>query len=535
MKKNMTIVLFAFIASINSTFASNKLNQNTPEIVINFRNKNIDYSNLNDVKKGTYFKINVINVNRNLYKISLDKKDSNVAAIAKLPDFASLGLGKLSDMLAALKGRSNSALNLIHNDSSSTEMLFSIGSDKPTPDTIKAKLKYFYDLILQYYNTLDELNQNYNKWVSYTKYVEDSFSDSLYIQRGVMPLVVFDNKYSCTDCKSATDTVRKVSDLINMNNHYLLNEISKVEKEVRESNIEFLLVRTKGDVSNSSNENAPSTKKETSNKRKKVVKKRNQNRNSSTDETPKANKQSNVDTTTFKDFIKEVTELLSEIKNDCITINNNINPSKVADAIKVINFLNLNTNSYTTLPILYNGDIKDIKVNLVPIASGANLSPYDFDIRIPTETTLYFATSGGVMRSSLYDKDHSVQTTIIKNQSSIDTLSKIVDEGSLEYSAGISVLGHLGIRIFGELGINLALGFGTTVTNVTKPQLLSGFGLTYGEKNMISLNVMTSFGMVDRLSSAFDTKTEYRIIPNSYMVSRFCVGLSVSLGYAIQI
>lgn len=185
--------------------------------------------------------------------------------------------------------------------------------------------------------------------------------------------------------------------------------------------------------------------------------------------------------------------------------------------------------SYYSLPQYFNGEAKEIHIDLVPREPFYG-PKYSTLIRIEEKGKPYFGYSSGLFKSLLENHNFtSIQDTIQK-------MTYLTQEGNSSLF-GINALVHIGWYI-NQSDVSFHLGLGPTLSlaKPINPGLFIGGGLGIGRKDklMISLGLHTS--IIRHKSNIFEfdpviNKYKFDGITEEVYVSKIQTNLAFSIGY----
>jgi len=96
----------------------------------------------------------------------------------------------------------------------------------------------------------------------------------------------------------------------------------------------------------------------------------------------------------------------------------------------------------------------------------------------------------------------------------------------------LSTLLHFGWKLKNPyLGFHGSIGPAFSISNKVKPRLAIGGGLSFGKKQMLTIDVLGLGGYVNRKSEGYSTKDSYSAEPGQIVVSKLNFGWGISIGY----
>jgi hypothetical protein len=157
------------------------------------------------------------------------------------------------------------------------------------------------------------------------------------------------------------------------------------------------------------------------------------------------------------------------------------------------------------------------------------------DLRFPSFSKSFIGTGISFYCSTLHNDAYSIIQTKIDSSKSTYSLKK---EKNISAEIGIAALLHFGektdyrlFNILPPIGYNFVIGPAVSISNTVKPRLSAGGGITFGTRQMLSINMLLIAGYTDRLSSAYDENSSYLTNPVNPTVSKLSFGFAFSVGY----
>jgi hypothetical protein len=215
---------------------------------------------------------------------------------------------------------------------------------------------------------------------------------------------------------------------------------------------------------------------------------------------------------------------------------NSINADKTNELLTAIVFYDNNKEAiYTSLPIQFKGEQAKLDITILPRKDEYLLQSFRTKLLFPLGTKQYFAVAVSFYwATSLNDDSYSIVGT---PTSSTSTVYKIVKENIPNSEIGMASLIHFGWKLNDEktFGLHFSFGPGVSISKNIKPRLLIGGGLTYGNKQMLALNLGMALGYVDRLSDTIDSNQNYSQKPDNISVSKLQTGFFISVAYLFNL
>ena len=215
-----------------------------------------------------------------------------------------------------------------------------------------------------------------------------------------------------------------------------------------------------------------------------------------------------------------------------------INAEKVTTLLKSIILLDNNSNeTFVSLPQQLNGNETQIKIQIVPAATDSNLPSYSTVLKFTQKQKFFTGMSMSFYYAGFNDEIYS--TTAITTGT--NTNYRLVNENNSKGETGVVSLLHFGCKPWinnatnlKDLALNIVIGPALALTKNVRPRVAVGGGLSYGRKNMITLNALYMAGYIDKKSTAYDLNTDYSVAPTNITVSKLAGSFALSLGYIYE-
>ena len=472
----MKKLLFAFflLTTFTTTFAQ-KI------IKVDFKDKTISPLNeIENLKLSELYKIEIDHVNLNLYNVVLNKKDTIYKSAVKFPTFELVNLGGIGDLLSKINLNS---LSTKREDSSKIRTDIKI-KNNITYDNLeivvekrirkeKMELEKYYSKINKYNDEIDELN--------------------LKIQNHLLSYSVLDRTNSTFSLLNSGFTIDKILN----ESTAIRNNIRNLKAEIEKEKFEYLQFRTE------------------SGKEEIIAK------------NPK-----------LKDADKYITDAYTKTVTDVGLVYQTINAEKVTTLLKSIILLDNNSNeTFVSLPQQLNGNETQIKIQIVPAATDSNLPSYSTVLKFTQKQKFFTGMSMSFYYAGFNDEIYS--TTAITTGT--NTNYRLVNENNSKGETGVVSLLHFGCKPWiknttnlKDLALNIVIGPALALTKNVRPRVAVGGGLSYGRKNMITLNALYMAGYIDKKSTAYDVNTDYSVAPTNITVSKLAGSFALSLGYIYE-
>jgi hypothetical protein len=222
----------------------------------------------------------------------------------------------------------------------------------------------------------------------------------------------------------------------------------------------------------------------------------------------------------------------NELKSSLNKIYSSVDAVQISSLIKSIISLQNNVDktsksnsesNYLSIPFRLDIDCPKLSIDIEPRKAGFGLPGYHSGDIILIHPSDYMGIGACFYISGLYDQVYSLE----EQNNGTDTILTIVDEKLKHFEIGIASLFHYGLN-FGEshFGGHIVMGPALSLANPAKLRLAFGGGLSYGNKQRLSLNFLLMGGYVDRRSKITNI-TE----PEELTVSKLQMSYGLSVGY----
>lgn len=419
-----------------------------------------------DLKEGDYCYLRVRNINLNLFKISYnlnDINDSTVTSSLELPMFKLIGFDNLTSFLN--KAAPSAITTTLITKSLNDYLLYN-------REIAKGKEKEKDPLTERINGQLKFMNETVNKIIDIERLIDDLFKKSSSLELSFLTLH---------------------PDISNeLNGSFSLNELIIEANSYRD-----MLNKTMNVVNDSSFALS----------------------NLMTDE---------MDDSLLSDLYSKYNELKSSINK----IYSAISADQISNLIKSIIRLQNNVDNtsesnsgsdYISIPFRLDSDCPKLSIDIVPRITEFGLPDYHSGDIFLIRPSNYIGIGACFYISGLYNRIYSLQESF----NGADTVFTTVNEKPNHFEIGIASLFHFGWN-FGKshFGGHVVMGPALSLSTPAKLRLAFGGGLSYGEKQRLSLNLLIIGGYVDRGSKKTNiTKAE------ELTVSKLQMSCGLSVGY----
>ncbi|MBN2396012.1 MAG: hypothetical protein JXC36_06080 [Candidatus Atribacteria bacterium] len=447
-------------------------------ITLDFQNKEFtsNLKELDNIKKGDFYKLTIKNINMNLYEVNIKKKDSIIISEVTFPTFDMVNLGGVDEILNKLGQIVISEKQMDYKKSKDLIQLFP-GNELDLLPGLRNEIKERINIEKLYLETKLKSIDNINRRID---------NLSLNVQKKTYSYLVKDP--SMTYFKELSGKVP--FDTILSNVTFIRTMIEKLIKELenKQSGYNTFISDEKIKILFKTDE-----------------------------ELSKAN--------------KNLLEVFSNVISSAKKTFEGINSDRVSTWINSIIFKenNFNELTYTTLPQQFNGDITRLKIYINQRNSSYGLPSYNTEIVFPQVKQFFL----GLGMSFYYGNFVNVLYSIKASLNDTSTTYSIVDEENKAGELGVTTLLHIGYRPFINadwFALNLVTGPALSLTNTVKPRVAAGGGISFGMKKMFSINLLYIGGYTEVKSNVYNTSEIYVTKPEKVTVSKFKNKFGLSFG-----
>ncbi len=234
--------------------------------------------------------------------------------------------------------------------------------------------------------------------------------------------------------------------------------------------------------------------------------------------------------------ITDAQKKIATTVGDAITA---LSVEKVNELMGTLVLLGNNTGQdYVSLPQQYNGGAGSVALRIDPIdAAKTNLGSYATTLRFNDVDRTYGGMSLGFFIGGLHDEAYSTlkKTTAVNDSTDVSTYTLVEEEpGSIEFGASALFITGRKFANTDRVGYHFAFGPGVAISDKVRARLLFGPGLSFGRKHMLMLNVGGILGYTQQLANNYTSDGIYSEKPEDVTVARLNTSLFVSLGYMFK-
>lgn len=450
-------------------------------IVLDFKERTIKkQESLQSLKPGDFFRVEIENVNMDLYKITIGKTDSAVSKAMTIPNFGAFGTKELSDLLSSLSplgGKAGVAAIMTSGireermRALEMQLMSQMSYDrlqaraelhpKTIPDTIlvklkidslQEKLKAIGDTLKKVKEHIDGFTRRYNKYImraqlqftgSASQTEPEQVQDEMYVAASAFYQQLVDLDVQASNALREYETGIKSFEKVIAGNKGLQTG----DRDLRNGFQMFAVTLSKA--------------------------------------------QESVSAESTLTYVSAVTAVL-----------------------------NNESRKYVSLPFQLTKERTRLDITISPRKEDSHLQSYSTQLMFPFKQTEMWGVSSGYYVG--YMKNEAYSTKMLA-----DSSFSIVNEDPLQIEHGMVALLHYGKK-------NFQIGFGTAIAIADKirPRLCVGVGGMRGDTQRILWNLGMLIGHSDAHSKVYpDPSAVYRTRPGDITVSRLRVGLYLSLSY----
>lgn len=494
------------------------------QIEFDFQNK-IWKETRPSLSKGDFYKIKITGINQNLYSIRINKKDSTVPMVSSFPSFDMLSMDAINTAISGLSGLFTSVPAI----SKFKEALYKKGQAELFIDIKNGrrvdksfKLNKERDSTIQKYKILDsalihmDIDSLFNERDNYDQILTNEFSK--YSRSDQISAKILETNSQLIEFLNYIKLINVSIDELNHNSNmlrlsYLIPCKNQPDYKILQNSISFeQIIELVGYLRNEIKHTLDMIL-ITQNHYLKFA-------------------QENNETIDSSKILKENHQKLIDAFKAGIETSNKIQETINADKVMVLletllHMENTSSFEYYSMPIEYLGDINVLELWIEPRDDKYRLQKYYTSYSFPINYR-YSGISISFYHSWLKNFTYSTKEILI------DTIKQynLIDEEHSRGEIGIAALLHFGKKIGKtDWGAHGTIGPALSVTNTIKPRLAIGGGMSYGKKQMVTLDLLYMAGYVDELSKAIDINSTYLSKPDNIVISKLRGSWSISIGY----
>jgi hypothetical protein len=458
-------------------------------IEFNFETKTFTHvEDLDQLKRGDWFRLTITSLNLNLYKVSIERQDSVIRSDIKALDFGAFNLDALTKLVGGVSSFATSAasafpvaesirgLNAISllKDAKDFE---TATSKKPDEKEVQIKKRFndekklldgYLNNLKETKNNIEQLNLEVEKYNlrSNVEFVDSPAYAAIEVPR------TFDFASAFTRIENARASLASLKAEVLQK-----NALYATFSEDNKSDIERLNLKP-GDQ-------------------------------------------------TIKDAYSELLKVIDAALGS-------INSEKVGQLLTPLIFQSNNDGfKYVSAPLKFNGDYGLLKLTIAPWKEDLKLQTYTTQIAFHKDALSYFGIGVSFYFSGLFDESYSVKATKVYTTTDTSISYHLINENPTELEFGTAVLLRYGTKVFclPSFGFHIAFGPAISLTNKIKPRVALTGGISFGKTNMLVIDGGLIVGYTDKLSKAFSVDDSYFEKPTQPTVSNIKLSWIFSVGY----
>jgi hypothetical protein len=447
---------------------------NSKYIIYKFDNKTLIKPDLQSLRPDGFYQVVVDSINLNLYKVTVNTKDSTIAVPLQMPTFTGLDLEGITKAIAGISPTTTTVNKTVTVDAMVTKGNKGMGSKS-----------YIVSQRGKVYPKMEEVKKQLNLFKSDLEKVKTKI-DELYFK-------VYQTQLN--ELKISPDLAGSFE------YNAALKEISDIR-----ASIPVFQERVNTSLKDYTDfTEVPEHKKEISD---------------------------HIDLIAAD---KAITESFTKILTACADASTAVSADKGKELLTGLIVSENNAGMmYVSLPIQFKKDQATMTLTIEPRKPEYGLGTFKEQLVFPLQKSFYAGVGISFYGTSLHDEAYSVIGTPLND--SVNTY-KPKAENFTKAEVGIAALLRLGFKhgADGAFGYHLSLGPGVTLGSKIKPRLLIGPGLSFGRKHMLTIDAGAIFGYVDRKSTTVELDQSYQIKPDNITVSKLNAGAYFAIGYLFRL
>lgn len=509
------------------------------------------------IKKGKFYKINIQNINMNLFNVSIDKKDSIIVSDVQFPTLDLLGLDGINKVITSIVAttKSSSPIQSIQNELSKKELdkaalyiqKMNLQSNIESYNSFSSKLKNDQKSLIIEKGIYDSLSNDMQKKISDAREKINMIEGKIFNLEKEIQV----QKYLLEEeiKKSKPEEIEKqIIDKINITKESTTTQLNIAKKHIEQANdlignlnlqsliyIQSFTTNTHSSILDVKDSMSIKQMVEETNKIREAIKKEKTEIEKIEKEYLDFKKTNDAKySDTAKKLHQELINTISQAKTTIDTEADKISKSKIAEFIASIIHLNNNSNrTYSTLPLQHNGDISSITLHITPKKPEFGPS-YSAVYKFPHSKNYvgiggaFYHVTGKSFRNDVY----SVQEFATSDTTSQFSIVNEDPEGK-DKEIGFATLLHVGTKLSQDLlGIHFTIGPAISLTAKPQVRLAMGGGVSIGKnKNMVSIDLLGIAGNVQRKSNLYSETQTYDKFPEQITVSKLKAAFAIAVGY----
>ncbi|MDT3402309.1 hypothetical protein [Mucilaginibacter terrae] len=225
---------------------------------------------------------------------------------------------------------------------------------------------------------------------------------------------------------------------------------------------------------------------------------------------------------------KAIVETYTKLITGCSDAQSAVAADKARDLLAgLISTANNANGQYMSLPFQFKKDQATVSLLIEPRKPELGLNTYKQELVFPLQSKSYAAVGVSFYGSNLHDEPYSVVAV-----DSAEYQVKPENWTKMEVGITALLRLGTKFSDTSPAGAHFSIGPGVTIASTIKPRLLTGGGFSYGHKHMFTFDIGGIFGYVDRVTTAGDiTNQTLSARPDNVMVSKLSGGIFGAIGY----
>jgi flagellar motility protein MotE (MotC chaperone) len=469
------------------------------ELDMNDSCKGPDLSCLESLEKGEYYRVRISHLNLNLYKVSVNGKDSSTATAVNFPTFGDFGLDAISTLVGGVGSVVSKVTTYADKGVASVDELMQ--SNTPGgADQINAKRRAMglYSDVAAFVPTDPKMHDIQKRLNAFSRDIGASTETLIQLKTTIdslqlaVQLRMLELKRVSAPPSGGIDYKNALDRVL-----VLRNRLQKEQKEIANAQKTYQAMLDEEGVM-------------------KLI-------------------ESDKDTKALNDRIAAGFGKLQGTITEAIA---SMDASKSATMLEGLQVLEANAGHiYVSAPIQYNGGDAQVDIVIAPLKGEYNLQSYNTSFKFPLKDPSYVGVSAGFYGCSLYNDAFSTSSRTLISGGDTSQVYDLVNEESVRKEVGADLLFTYGRKCKdgGSFGYHAVIGPGVSLAETVRPRLLVGGGVSLGKEHMLMLNVGAIVGFVDRRSNAYPTDGPYSGEPSNPTVARLDGSLFFSVGYLFKL
>lgn len=453
------------------------------KVVFNFETKKFCVNELEKLQESDFYQLHITNLNGNLYKVSMDTKDTISEQKVNVPTFGGFDLDNLSKVIA---GITSFSAELTGATVSLSGEEFELKGKKSTKSS----------------KPLSKQEQVRNTAIlDAKKLIENTKKKLLGLKEKIFKLKVdIDELVFQTEYYIRKSDVEFESQIAGSGLHLSTFNMSTLINAIGQKRAALILLNS-----------------EIGTEHGKYI------------DDMKPHLLTLVDNASLKASDESINKSFEEFNKTVGAALDSINADKMGAVISRI-ILRENNRKYEYLspPIQYSGGVGILKFTITPRSDDGLLQSYSTSIKFPLRNKPVTVLGAGFYTALLKNEVLSVAGTKNGTDTSYSFVKEDDRKGEIGVYASINRALPIGKK---NTFLNITVGPALSLSDKVRPRIIVGSGLSFGKRNMLTIGVGGITGYVDRRSKLLETVQTFNVKPESGIVSKLGFGGYVNIGY----